>query len=184
VPPRAAPAPAERSWRALLQLPQVALGVGPLRELSFAIALAAGASFGRWYWLAEGRVWLPQNESPADPSGRYGARVQRFEAGLRSCRAFAWQRFQLAPCIAISAEHMSAHGTGAHVARSVASTTWVAAAAGAQGRLSVTRWFNVVAGVDLQVETSRPTLVIEGLGTVEQLRPVAVIIALGSEWIL
>jgi predicted phosphodiesterase len=86
------------------------------------------------------QAWIDDGFKSAD--------VQRFAAGLRGCHSFLWPRFQIAPCLALSAEHMSARGNGPHIAESEARTTWLAVGFGVQARLPLTRWLNLLAGVD------------------------------------
>jgi hypothetical protein len=174
----------QRAWRGLIQAPLLMIGVGPLHRPSYGLSLAAGMSLGRWLWLAEGRAWLPQRTSAVIEAERYAADVQRFAAGLRGCHSFLWPRFQIAPCLALSAEHMSARGNGPHIAESEARTTWLAVGFGVQARLPLTRWLNLLAGVELQIQTSRPKIAIDDVGLIEQLLPVAAGFTLGSEWIL
>jgi hypothetical protein len=56
---RAQPQP-ERHWRALLQVPVLAAGFGPLRKSSFGVAIAAGVAVRHWRILADAAAWLPQ----------------------------------------------------------------------------------------------------------------------------
>lgn len=173
-----------RGWRALLQAPTLLVGVGPLHRASYGLALGAGMSVRRWLWVAEGRAWLPQRTSRAVAGQDYSADVQRYAAGLRGCHAFLWPRFQLAPCVALSVEHMSARGRGAHVAPSDAKTTWFAAGLGVQARVPLVRWLALAAGGELQIQTSRPQIAIDDVGVIEQLLPVAGVFTLALEWIL
>lgn len=173
----------ERGWRVLLQLPVLGLGLGPLHKPSYGLSLAAGASVGRWLGLAEGRAWLPQRTSAVQEAEQYHAELQRYAAGLRGGYAFLWSRFQLVPCVALSIEHLSARGGGPHIAAQTAKTTWLAVALGLQARVEMARWLNLVLGIDLQLQTSRPTIAIGGVGVIEQLLPFAANVTFGLEWI-
>jgi hypothetical protein len=133
--------------------------------------------------LAEGGAWLKQAlKAPDQPD--VGATVQRFEAAVRSCRAVPFGDFELAPCLRVSVQHLSTRGTGGHVAARTAETTWVAAGAGVQARYQLRHWFRVFGGVDVQVQTSRPRISVDGVGSLGQLWPAALTITVGSEWIL
>jgi hypothetical protein len=186
--PQAAPPapPAARSsgsWRGLLQLPLASLEFGPLPQPSWGVALAGGVEFERWRLLAEANAWLPQT-LPLPDHAASGAQVDRIGVGLRLCRAFPSGAFEIAPCASVGVEHIWARGTGAHVAARTDQATWVAVGAGAQGRLRLTGWLGLVAGVSAQLETSRPVIAIDGIGPVGQLGMVALRIMLGCEWIL
>lgn len=172
-----------RRWHGIVQVPLVALGVGPFPRPSAGFSLAAGASFERWSLLAEASYWLEQAlKSREQPAA--GAKAQRVEAALRSCRAIPFGQFELAPCLRASVQHVWARGTGLHVASQTAQVTWFAAGVGVQARYHIVPWFSVFGGVDAQVETARPRLFINGVGSLGQLWPAAFTITLGSEWIL
>ena len=174
---------APRSWRGLLQLPLVVLGLGPLPRPSFGAALGGGVRLERWRILAEGGVWLRQKLTVEGPV-ELGATVDRFEVGLRVCRAFSFGRYELAPCANVSVGHLWARGTGAHVAARTVESTSIAAGLAVQARLQLTPWLNLFGSFDALLETSRPRFTVGGLGQVGQLGPAALKITLGSEWIL
>lgn len=176
-------APSARAWRALLDVPLASLELGPMPRPSFGGALAAGVLLDRWRILAEGGLWLRQELTVKAPAG-VGAAVDRLDAGLRACRAFPFGRFELAPCLIVSLQHVSARGTGAHVVPQTAESTWVAAGAGVQARLQLVSWLSLLASVDARVEGSRPRITIDGVGRVGQLGPAAVKMVIGPGWIL
>ncbi len=173
----------ERRWHVLLEFPQLALGVGPLRQPSVGGALAAGVSFEAWRFLARGSVWLPQHASTTSDGQQYGGDIDRTTASLLACRALLTSRLEIAPCVSLSVEHVSARGTGAHVAPHTDTATWAAVGVGALARFYVVPWLSLIVAIDAQVETSRPVLSLTDLGPVEQLLPAAATGTLGSEWI-
>ena len=103
---------------------------------------------------------------------------------LRACRTVVRSRIELAPCVALSLEHLSARGYGPQIAPSSESALWIAAGGGGQARLPLAPWLTLVAGLDVQIQTSRPVITIDGVGSIEQLGPVAGTVLVGSEWIL
>jgi hypothetical protein len=172
-----------RSVRGLLRAPLFSLSVGPLPEPSLGLGLAGGVSTEGFRFLLEGRKWWKQRvEAEAFPG--FGAELDRATATLRACRSLGWERFELAPCLVVSLEHLSASGTGPGVASSTESVFWLVPGVGAQGGLAVTSWFHLVATLDVQIEASRPQIVIEGLGDVTELGPAAFTVMVGPEWIL
>jgi hypothetical protein len=92
-------------------------------------------------------------------------------------------RVELAPCATLSIEHLSARGQGTHISAHTTQTTWVAAGLGAQARVHVASWLNLLLGVEGEIETARPRLFLDGVGEVATLLPVAASMSLGSEWI-
>jgi hypothetical protein len=136
-----------------------------------------------WHFLLGGTAWLRQNVSAEQFPG-YGADVDRLSGTLKTCHAPGGSRFEVAPCLVLSVEHVSARGTGPDVTAHPEQATWLAIGAGAQGRLSLARWLNLLIGVDVQIETARPIISVEGLGDVRQLAPAALTATVGPEWIL
>jgi hypothetical protein len=191
VAPEAQPTPAHaehsesgppRRWHVLLQLPLFALGIGPLRVPEPGIAAAGGVSFDRWRILAKGTAWFPRQASVTANFQQYGGDIDRATGTLQVCRALVSSPLEIAPCALVSLEHVSARGTGAHVAAHTAAATFLAAGLGVQARVYVTSWLSLNAGVDAQLETSTPQISIDGVGPVEELLPAAATGTLGSEW--
>ena len=172
-----------RHWRGLAQLPLGLLGIGPLRSPSLGVGIAGGAAFDSWRFLARGAWWFPEHASTSDDFQHYSAEVRRTAVTLLACRALLQSRVELAPCATLSIEHLSARGQGAHISAHTAQTTWVAAGLGAQARVHVASWLNLLLGVEGELETSRPRLFLDGVGQVATLLPVAASMSLGSEWI-
>lgn len=185
--PAAPPAPqsesSPRTWRALLQLPLASVSFGPLPQPSFGFALGAGIRLGGWTLLAEAGAWLQQTLPAAAREG-VSADVDRVDASLRTCHTFPSGSFELAPCIRVSLRHIWVRGSGAHVSARTEEATWIAPGIGAQVGLPLGDWLRLVAGLDAQLETSRPRISIDGVGEVDQLSPASVTFAVGTEWIL
>jgi hypothetical protein len=174
--------PSTRNWRLLVQVPLASLQLGPLPRPSFGVSLAAGLRIAHWRFLADGRLWLQQRfELEDDP--QFGADVDHIDVGVRICRGFVWNRFELAPCLRVSLEHVWARGTGARVAPHTAMATWGAVGLGAQARVYLLEWFSLVGAIDAQLEASHPRISIDGVGSLGKLGPAAVALTLGSEWI-
>jgi hypothetical protein len=176
-------APSTRSWRGLLDAPLGTLELGPTPEPSLGGALAIGLWIDRWRVLAEASLWQGQ-ELTATTHLPASAEIDRFAATLRTCWTFRFGRFELAPCVHVSLQHVSARGKGPQIAARTDASTWVAPGVGVQGRYDLASWLALLASVDGRIEGSRPRIAIDGLGRVGQLGPAAVKIALGLEWIL
>ncbi|HEY3253923.1 MAG TPA: hypothetical protein VGJ91_08255, partial [Polyangiaceae bacterium] len=119
-----------------------------------------------------------------EQSPGYGADVDRMTLTLKGCRALRRGAFEVAPCLALSLEHISARGTGAGITARSEQATWLGVGAGAQGRVYLANWFSLLVGVDAQVETAHPRISIDGVGNLGQLGLAAFTLTLGPEWIL
>jgi len=175
--------PSPRRWRFLAQAPLAVLSFGPLPEPSWGLALAGGFSLENWRLSLGGSAWLRQSVTVDQATGD-GADVDRLTGTFKACHTLGQTRFEVAPCLALSLEHVSARGTGAAVTGRSEQTNWLALGVGAQGRLLVSTWLALLVGVDAQIETARPVISIEGASAVRQLGPAALTVTVGPEWIL
>ena len=173
-----------RRYRGLVQFPFLALGLGPLRDPSWGVAVGLGAQIERWRVFASGTFWLPQRVTTTDQANRYGAHIERYRAGVQACPAFFGRWFELSPCVLMSIQHVSASGTGPQIRETQDRATWFAAGLGAQARLNLTRWFKLVVGFESEIQTSRPTITIEDVGRVGRFLPFSFTFTFGPEWIL
>ena len=179
----AATKPSNHKEHVRLRAPLAALSVGPLPRPDWGVSFAVGASYASWKFWLEGTEWLKQ-EVPSKDFPGYSANVKRATASLRGCRASRFSVFEVAPCLAISLEHVSATGAGQNVAPQSQYVNWIAAGLGAQGRVYLGSWFSFALSVDGIIETSRPRISIGGVGLVDQVAPAAFTVMLGPEWIL
>jgi hypothetical protein len=173
-----------RRWHGLLGLPLASLGAGPLKESSLGLGVAAGASFDDWRLLAEGRLWASRSITRRELLDDYGADLRRFTVTLRGCRSVWGSRFEIAPCALVSLHHLTARGTGPHVAPLSPEVVWLATGVGVRARLVLTPWLGLIVAADGEVQLSRPEIDLEGVGTLGRLAPAAATITVGSEWIL
>jgi hypothetical protein len=173
-----------RRWRGLAQLPLGVVSIGPLPTPSLGVAVAGGASFDQWRFLARGTAWLSQYSAGADEFEPFGARVRRTSLTLFACRSLFASRFEIAPCATVALAHLSARGEGTHIAPRTAQATWVTAGLGLHARFHVVSWLSLVLSGDGEIGTSRPEFVVDGVGQVRALGPGAAIFGLGTEWIL
>jgi len=181
-----------RRWNLLLVAPLAALSAGPLPQLSRGLGVAAGFSYDRWRFLAEGKAWASQRETIGNLGDEYALELERYTIGARGCRAVLGARFELAPCLLASAHHLSVRGSGRNLVSGNDSTTWASVGIGAQARLLITPWLGLVAALDGELQLSRAeigmTLPAQASPTatpiaVRRLSPVAATLAIGSQWI-
>jgi hypothetical protein len=189
--PSVEPSPPRR-WHGLLVAPLGALSVGPLEQVSKGLGLAAGISFDRWRFLAEGKLWASQRETVANLGNEYEVALDRFTVGARACRSLIGSRLELAPCVLMSVHHLSVRGSGPSLVSGTDTATWAAVGIGAQARLLVTSWLGLVVGVDGELQLSRPEVSISlpaagapdpTANQVQRLAPASATITVGSQWI-
>lgn len=173
----------QRRWRALVQAPLFALGVGPLPHTTFGGGLALGLEHAKWQWQLKALSWQRQSVPAPDFPG-YGADVARIAADFSACREIRSSWVGFSPCLTAGMERVSASGTGKDIASSTQNALGMTAGAVIQGRLYLASWIRLLAAVGGQVELSRPKISIKGLGSVYQFAPAALTVALGLEWIL
>jgi hypothetical protein len=197
VPPAAPDAPSdeagpERRWHVLLVAPVGAVALGPLRQTSRAWGLAAGFSVDRWRFYADGKLWAPQQDTVTNVGDDFAVSLKRVSAGAHACRSVVGSRLELSPCLMMSVHHLSVLGSGPNLVPRSDAATWAAVGVGAQARLLIAPWFGLVAGVEAEVQLSRPevrfSLPVAGSSApqaslVERLAPAAAAITLGSQWI-
>jgi hypothetical protein len=173
----------QRRWRALVQAPLLALGVGPLPRPTLGVGLSLGLEYAKWQLQLNAIYWKRQRVPALDFPG-YGADVDRIGAAFWAGREFRFSWFALSPCLTVGLERVSARGTGRNITPSTRDSIGMTAGAGAQGRLYLASWIRLLMAVGGQVELSRPQISINGVGSVDQFAPAALLVAGGLEWIL
>jgi hypothetical protein len=159
------------------------LGLGPLARPSLGAAFAGGLELGKWSWVMQERAWLTQRLA-GETEAPVGADVRRVDATLWTCRDLLPAPLELAPCLALSLQHIAVRGTGTNVTPRTATSTSFAGGLGLRARYVVTPWFKIMTAADVQLETSRPRIALDGLGKIGQLGPAAVTLVVGPEWTL
>ena len=173
----------ERGTHGVLVAPLGALGFGPTQRTARGLGLAAGLSVNGWLLLAEGKLWGSQRATITNLGDEYGVDLHRLTVSLRGCHGLWKARFELAPCVLMSVQHLSVRGSGPNLVPQSDSALWLAAGVGLRARLRIVPWFGLVAGVDGELEFSRPQIDLKGVGFVERLSPAGATMAVGSEWI-
>lgn len=90
---------------------------------------------------------------------------------------------QWAPCVTLALQYLIARGVGPGVSVKKADYTWLSLGPSAWLRVRVSDWVGLTAGVQLDVETAQPALIIEELGEVERVNMLEVSGLVGAEWI-
>ncbi|MFO7178970.1 MAG: hypothetical protein DIU78_009750 [Pseudomonadota bacterium] len=171
-----------RGWRIVIPAPVVLLDLGPLSDSQMTYGGGLGVHLGAWRLAALGR--LPQRTTLRVPSlPQAEVELERFGAELWGCWGWRFGPLDLAPCITGAFDHRTARGAGRDVSGRTARSLGFALGGGAAVRLFPVEWAALTATAAARVETSRPRLVIDGLGEVARLGPAQLSFSLGSEWI-
>ncbi len=183
LPPSDSPHPSDghRSWRLLVSAPLLAFAVGPLPKPSIGLGAGVGVQGRAWSVRLVGQ-WYTSQTVPA-PLQPYGADVKRLAAGLWGCWDLQRSGWSFSPCLRGTLTHMSATGYGPFLQPATQTQTWFGVGVGAIGRLQATENLALTVGAGVQVELSRPVILLKTLGTVQQLAPLSAIVQLGPEWI-
>jgi hypothetical protein len=129
------------------------------------------------------RAWLTQRLA-GETQLNVATDVRRVDATLWTCRDLLPAPLEVAPCLALSLQHIAARGAGSNVTPRTATSTWFAGGLGLRARYVATPWLKIMGAVDVQLETSRPRIALDGLGKIGQLGPAAVTLVVGPEWTL
>ncbi len=181
-PARARDADTNRRYRLVLAAPTLSFGVGLLPDASIGLGGGAGIEFDSWRVLVSG-AWDLDSSVRLASAATQGADISRGVLRLAACHWFGSSRWQLAPCTTLGLTYLVAHGVGAGVAEEKADAAWLAVGPGVVAGLRLTDWLRLAASAALELQTSRPVLVIEGLGEVEQIGALELATRVGAEWI-
>lgn len=180
-PSEAAPsAPTSTSVRFLLRVPQVGMDVGPLPHPSPTVGLSAGVAVNALELTLGARLGFTQTLW-ADDTPAYGAEVRRAAIELRGCYAAPLGRFSFGPCVFGALDALSARGVGDEVTSQTQSTAVVAIGAALLAKVRLGGSFALFFSVGGQGETTRPQLIVDGLGEVATLAPLALTTNAGLE---
>jgi hypothetical protein len=184
--PGPAESPAPRSWNLLVRAPILAADLGPLPNPSVGAGLGVGVRYESWRLLLTGHAYLGQSVDATDTGDEFGAGadLQRVTGHLSLCHGWRSSGFEIAPCLGLALEYVTAEGFGHRVSPEAQGALWPALSAGAIAHWYPLKSLAFFAGVTGYLELSRPRLVIEGLGEIRQLAPLAAGTVIGVEWIL
>ncbi|HET9956513.1 MAG TPA: hypothetical protein VFQ61_18535 [Polyangiaceae bacterium] len=168
----------------LVHAPLIGVEAGPLPGLRPSAGLALGFRLRRWRALLGARATLGETIW-ASGNPRRGAELQRLTAELRGCYGFGEDRFEFSPCLFLAVERVAAKGVGGdEIVTSSGRTFLLAPGLGVLGNLHLTSSLGLFVSLGAQIETSRPRLVVEGLGQIRQLAQLGLAAHMGLEWIL
>jgi hypothetical protein len=174
--------PSGRRWAVVLRAPAATADLGPLPHPALGLGLGVGVRYGSWRAVLSGHVSQKQTVNAPEPNDTSGAELERLTAELSGCYGFRSRDVEIAPCLALALEHVTARGFGEGVAPQSARAAWPALGAGVAAHWYPAKFLAIFVTFTGYVELSRPRLVIEGLGDVAELEPAAAGAAVGAEW--
>jgi hypothetical protein len=181
--PRREAAPeAPRKWHPILGIPLFRVDLGVLPRPSYGTGLALGVGYESWRVLVGGALWWPQSIPAPDFPG-FGARTHRLSADLQGCRGWQVGRLELAPCLVVALENVAVRGYGPGVASRSRRPAWLSVGAAMAGLWHLHHAASLVMGINGRYSTSRPHFVIEGVGELHRVPPVAAGATIACEWI-
>jgi hypothetical protein len=171
-----------RGWELLLRGPVAMLDVGPLPRPSLALGAGLGVRASEWRVVLSGRAGFAQSWLMPGTVD-VGAKVGRWQAELSVCRGWQIAGWEVAPCLALGVERLWARGTGSGVTARSAQSISLAPGASVVAHLHFIDGVAIFATAGALIETSRPRLVVEGLGEIGHAGSVQFFTGLGPEWI-
>jgi hypothetical protein len=174
---------AARSWRVLLRAPFATSDIGTLASPAVGLGAGLGLRIDSWRFLLSGHISRDRTILAKDVSG-YGVDVGWATAELSACRGIRAGRLELAPCVTVAMERMTARGFGDQIAPQTQSPIWLGVGAAVVGYWYPSNWLALFLSVGGRVQTSRPVVSLDVIGTVYQVAPAELTLAIGSEWIL
>ncbi len=175
---------ATRRWAVVVRAPVAAVDLGLFPRPVLGVGIGIGTRYDAWRVVLAGHLSRSQTLGAPELGGTFGAELQRATGHLLTCRGWHWTHFELAPCVGLALEHVTARGFGEGVSPRARRAVWLAPSAGAVAYWYALESWAFFAGITGYLELSRPLLLIQDLGEVRQLGPAAIGAAVGLEWIL
>jgi hypothetical protein len=177
-------APSARRWHIDVRAPALLVDVGSLPNAGFGFGAAAAFRYDAFRVALGGALWLSQTITSDDGPSPAGAGLDRWSLDLAGCRAWPAGKIEVAPCVSLSLDDVSARGTGPQVNPVSVQTSWVSLGPEVLGSLRLTDYAALVLGVSARWAMSQPRFVVAGLGELYQVSPVTAEALLGCDWIL
>jgi hypothetical protein len=173
-----------RRWHIDVRAPTLLVDVGSLPHAGFGFGAAAAFRYDAFRVALGGALWLSQTVTNDDGPSPTGAGFDRWSLDLAGCRAWTAGIMEVAPCMSLSVDDVSARGTGPQVNPLSTQTSWVSLGPEVLGSLRLTDYAALVLGVSARWATSQPRFSVAGLGELYQVSPITAEALLGCDWIL
>jgi hypothetical protein len=175
--------PSRHGSAVFLRVPVGSFDLGPLPDPALGLGIGVGVRIDAFRVALSGRISERQHVDAPEALPESGAELDRFTAELSGCYGLRARAFEVAPCLVAALEFVTAQGKGEGFSPQSARAAWPALGIGAVGHWYPWESLAIFAGVTGYVELARPRLVIEGLGQIAELGPVAAGAVIGAEWI-
>ncbi len=170
------------NWLLALRAPSLLFDVGPLRDPSIGLGAAAGLRRGSFRALVGVQFYPEQHLDITTRGVEAGTRFHRTTARLSACHGWRSGAYELTPCGELAALFLEAEGFGTGVSRETRRAVWLSPGLTVTPIWHLSESLALFANLGALLETSKPRIVIEGLGQVTQLEPVVWTAAVGAEW--
>jgi len=170
------------NWLLALRAPSLLFDVGPLRDPSIGLGTAAGLRRGSFRALAGAQYYPEQRLDIRTRGVEAGTRFHRTTARLSACYGWRSGAYEITPCGELAALFVEAEGFGTGVSRETRRAVWLAPGLTVTPIWHLSASLALFANLGALLDTSRPRIVIDGLGQVTQLEPVVWTAAVGAEW--
>ncbi len=179
--PDAAEPFSERRWHFVARAPSFGIDIGVLPRPNYGLGLAVGLDRQPWRVLVGGRAWLWQS-IPVSGFPGFSVNTSRSSLDLEGCRVWHRGQYELSPCALITLDHMSAKGDGPRVESRTGRTTWLSPGLALVGGWRFSPFMSLVMRIDGRLTTSRPRLLIDGVGEIHQVPSAAGGALFACEW--
>jgi len=178
-----AQASSERRWFGVLGGPFFVADEGVLPSWALGVGLGVGARVNRFEALLRGVLFLPQTDVAANASS-YAGRYERRSGEVSACYEWPLGPMGISPCATLGLEDVTASATGPYLVGGPGHKAWLTAGLAATARWSPRPWTALFVRPNVSLSTSRPTFVIDAVGSLYQVALVTVGLDIGCEWIL
>lgn len=174
-------------WQPFIVAPNLTLDLGTLAKPGVGVGLGVGLVARSWRVFVSGEFWLSQSKQLPPGLGQSSeATFQRKSAELAGCRGWSWHPFELAPCLQLALDHVTAQAAGDRVTPTSQGVNLASVGAGFIGFWHLGHRASLFLMAMGRVATRRPTFVVQGpFGTdeVHTIPPAALVTSSGCVWI-
>jgi hypothetical protein len=184
VPPPAPVPEAPQPMQWLLRAPQGHLDFSTLPHLGYGVGLGIGIEYRSWRALMSGAYFGVEHVA-ASATPQYQVDYRRKSAEALGCYGWRLGPVEAGPCIAVQANHVSAHATGDRLVASDKTAFWLSLGGGISGYLHVHRRLALVATINGRFTTERAQFLVSnpiGVTPAHRVPLVTTDASLGCEW--
>lgn len=175
-------------WHPLVVAPKLTMDFGTLPKPGVGVGLGVGLMVRSWRVLVSGEFWPSQTKPLPQGFGQLSeATFRRKSAELVGCRGWSWHPFELAPCIQLAFDHVTAQAAGDRVTPMFQAVNLVSVGGGVSGFWLLGQRASLFVMATGRVATRRPTFVVRGPpfepDAIHTIPPAALVTSIGCMWI-